>query len=109
MRGYWVPVAEHVPEAWVVKDEIKLTLPNLIIFNELETKLIKEDPVKYRAAYLLVNSPTERIVYDTFDAAWTAKAPNGFMDQIGCNDYKDEILIIDNVPKPTTYDDLSVR
>ena len=87
------------------QDEIELTLPNLIIFNELETKLLKEDPVKYRAAYLLVNSPTERIVYDTFDAAWTAKALNGFMDRI--NDYTDEILIIDNVAKSTSFDDLN--
>jgi hypothetical protein len=30
---------------------------NYVVFKQLESKLLGEDPLKYRGAYLLVNSP----------------------------------------------------
>lgn len=82
MLRNWIKIATKTSEGWVVNEEIKSTLPNYVLFKQLEAKLIAEDPSWY-GAYLLVNNQDARFVYETFDSAWRSKDPSGFLGRIG--------------------------
>jgi hypothetical protein len=79
------------------------------VFKHLESQLIREDPLKYRGAYLLVNSPTSRLVYETHDPAWRNKSPHGFLGRIGLEDSSEEVLVLGDVENPPNFDNLDAR
>lgn len=89
---FWAELAGKSTGDWVVNEEVKSILPNFVVFKQLEEELIAKDPF-CRGAYLLVNSPTERFLYETHDSAWRAKAPRGFVGKVGIEDSSEEVLL----------------
>lgn len=108
MLGFWSGIASKSTGEWVVNEEVKAILPNFSLFKKLEPELIAKKP-SYRGAYLLVNSPTERFVYETFDSAHRDKNPQGFLGQIGFDDLNREILILGTIEKPENFDKIYER
>jgi hypothetical protein len=78
------------------------------VFKQLGSQLIAENP-SCRGAYLLVNNPNERFVYETHDSAWRDKDPHGFIGRIGIEDSSEEVLALGAVEKPQNFDDLTAR
>lgn len=78
------------------------------MFKQLESRLISEN-LSCRGAYLLVNSPSERFVYETHDAAFRDKNHDGFLGKIGIEDSSEEVLTLDAVEKPPHFNDLAAR
>jgi hypothetical protein len=90
----WCAIADKSSGDWVVDEDIKPDLHNFVLFKQLEAKLLAEDRLKYSGAYLLVNSPTCRIVYELFDPAFRNKAPHGYLDRLGREDCSDDVLVL---------------
>jgi hypothetical protein len=103
MLGFWSGIASKSTGDWVVNEEVKSILPKFVVFKELESRLISENP-SCRGAYLLINSPSERFVYETHDAAWRDKDPHGFMGRIGIEDSSEEVLALGTVEKPPHFE-----
>ena len=109
MLGFWSGIADKRSGDWVVNEELKSVVRNYVVFKQLESQLIERDPFKYRGAYLLVNSPTTRLVYETFDPAWRNKSPHGFLGRIGIEDSSEEVLALGAIEKPPNFDNLVAR
>lgn len=79
----WIAIATENEACNLVENlNIKEHLHNFVLFKELETQLLQEDP-SHRGAYLLVNSRTSRFLYETFNPAWRARDPNGYVGLLG--------------------------
>ena len=79
---------------WVVEEDVRSFISNYIMFKQLESELIEKNS-SYRGNYLLVNGPTERFVYETYDPASRDLAPDGFLGCIGIEDSSNDILLVD--------------
>lgn len=108
MLGFWSGIASKSTGDWVVNEEVKSILRNFVVFKQLESRLISENP-SCRGAYLLVNNPSKRFVYATHDAAWLDKNHDGFIGQIGIEDSSEEVLALGAVEKPPHFDDHTAR
>jgi len=108
LLGYWTGIASQNDSGdWVINEDVRSILPNYVLFKSLESEL-KKDPSR-RGAYLLVNSPNERFVYETFDPASRDKANHGFLGRIGQEESSDEVLVLSAIEKPENFDDLDGR
>ncbi|RYG94745.1 hypothetical protein EON65_57010 [archaeon] len=109
MLGFWAGIAgKSVDNNWVVNEEVKSVVRNYVVFKKLESELLQQNP-SCRGAYLLVNSPTSRFVYETHDSASRDKEPHGFLGRIGIEDSSEEVLALAGVEKPDNFDNLHAR
>lgn len=108
MLRFWSGIASKSTGDWVVNEKVKSILPNFVVFKQLESRLISENP-SCLGAYLLVNNPSERFMFETYDAAWRHKNHDGFMGKIGIEDSSEEVLALGAVEKPPHFDVLAAR
>ena len=108
LPGFWTAVAYKENGTWVINDHTNKSLPNYVIFKELEASLLAD--ASNRGAYILVNDETSMSLHETHDSAWRGRTNDyAFIGRIGTDDSSGEILALGAIEKPAMFDDLAAR
>ena len=109
MEGFNYGVVSKENENWVVNPDAKAVVSNYATFKEKEAALLRKNP-SFRGKYLVVNGKDNIFLHETEDSAYRGKgSPHSFVARIGAGEFKEEVLALSVIEKPTNFDALDTR
>lgn len=109
MLGFWAAIARKMSGEWEVNEDVRALVRNYVIFKKSEEELLRRDPLS-RGAYLLINDSDSKFFCETQDSAIrNRKSKHSFVGRIGFEGSTEEILLLDALEKPESFDDFPSR